>query len=210
MLSDEVSGESRLKNKALPYRCQVESKPSADAAAIFERILTCLDAKNAPDIARKLGLSKQSVYDWRESVPSLENLIRIASSGNASLDWLVTGEGERRVSTPAAFSIEEVLEEKIRRVVREEMQSFTAPVQDLGTIDEFDLAESIRKHDNPGIVLQEWYSHEGLPIENIAIPAFKGWDKMTVEEKAAELKAFIDIRRRHRDFRKNVLPPKAS
>ncbi|HEV7700503.1 MAG TPA: helix-turn-helix domain-containing protein [Pyrinomonadaceae bacterium] len=75
-----------MKNKALP-----------DAERVFARILQTLGAKNAPEAAQILGLSKQSVYDWKKSVPSLENLLRISRSGNASLHWLLTGEGAREV-----------------------------------------------------------------------------------------------------------------
>jgi hypothetical protein len=73
-----------------------------------------------------LGLSKQSVYDWQKSVPSLENLIRIAESGNASLHWLVTGEGPELADGSAAITFEALLEAKIRSIIRQELQ----PVED--------------------------------------------------------------------------------
>lgn len=106
------------------------------------------------------------------------------------------------------MSIEDVLEEKIRRVVREELRA--APVQEIGAIDEFDLAESIRKHDNPAIVLKEWYRHDGLPIDDISVPVFKDWDAFTIEEKAEELRAFRRLEKKRKELRRNVLSPKAT
>jgi transcriptional regulator with XRE-family HTH domain len=90
----------------------------------------------------------------------------------------------------------------VRELVRQEMlkseQPRTEPEpQDLGTVDEF-LADSIRRHDDPGIVMREWYEREGWPIEQLSVPSFgTGWDNLTIEEKISELKSHRNQLVRH-------------
>jgi hypothetical protein len=120
VLREQFHGENKI--KATPDYCQVKNKALPDAQKIFYRILQTLGAKNAPEAARILGLSKQSVYDWQKSVPSLDNLLRIAASGNTSLHWLVTGEGPERADGLPSVTFDAILEAKIRAVVREELK----------------------------------------------------------------------------------------
>lgn len=122
MLVRELSNESNNRIKVIPVHCQVKSKALADATKIFERILEVLNAKNAPEVARKLGLAKQSVYEWRENTPSIDNLIKIAELGNASLDWLLTGKGEKRSAQNIRISFDKILEEKMTEIARREIE----------------------------------------------------------------------------------------
>jgi hypothetical protein len=179
MLATVLSNETKRNSKAVPYRCQVKSKAIADPHTVFNRILDTLGAKNAAEAARTLGLSKQSVYDWRKSVPGLENLLKIAQSGNASLHWLLTGEGERYImpSVTGKFSFDDLLETRIREIVREEMHSAAVPVQEIGLIDEFDIEAAIEKYDQPGLVLRDWYLHDHIDMPGIESTAFSGWEK---------------------------------
>lgn len=77
-----------------------------DRERLFERIADVLGVKTAPEIANKLGLSKQSVYLWRDgNWPSIETLGVIAELSNASLHWLLTGEGEKFVKQAKTSSV---------------------------------------------------------------------------------------------------------
>ena len=103
----------------------------ADSEEIFARILEVLSAKDAPEVARKLGLAKQSVYDWRKKNPSLESLIKISETANASLHWLVTGDGERFINSPRAkASFDEIFENKIVDAVRQEIIRGAVTIRD--------------------------------------------------------------------------------
>jgi hypothetical protein len=204
MLATVLSNETRCDGKALTYRSQVKSKASPDPAAVFTRILETLRAKNAPEAARTLGLSKQSVYDWQKSVPGLENLLKIAKSGNASLHWLLTGEGERYIMPSGKFSFDDLLETRIREIVREEMHSAAAPVQEIGVVDDFDIEAAIKKYDQPGPVLRDWYLHDHIEMPGIESTAFSGWDKMTLDQKITELRGARSIQDRQREFRRNA------
>lgn len=103
------------------------SQSSAKFPGLWHRIVRALGAKNARDVARRLGISDSSVSDWRRQgqVPSLENLVRIAQLGNTTLDWLLLGgEPGRR-----ELSVSESLFEKISEIaaadgcgVREEIE----------------------------------------------------------------------------------------
>lgn len=86
-------------SKPIPVSRQEESKLKADHDGLWERIRLSLSVESAPEAARMLGLSKQSVYDWQKgTLPSIETLLRICESGNTSLHWLVTGQGPRQIS----------------------------------------------------------------------------------------------------------------
>jgi len=175
-----------------------------DAAKIFERILKSLGAKNAPEAARKLGISKQAVYDWQKNPPGLDNLIKIAESTNTSLDWLLIGREEpTRSQVFDPILNRDALTEMIREVVRSEIAQ---NVQDLGSIDEFDVATAIQKYDNPGTVLTEWYKHDGIAVPALTSMAFSGWAKMSVEQKNKEIVAARGILDRQRKRRAHVSP----
>ena len=79
-------------------------------------------------------------------------------------------------------------------------------VQDLGTIDEF-LADSIRRHDDPSLVMQEWWAREGWPLEQLSVPDFRGWDALTLQQKIKEIKSQRDIIVRHIG-RNEILTPR--
>jgi repressor LexA len=68
-----------------------------DPKGFFNRICEALGAQNAPDVARKLGISKHAVYLWANGkmpgLNGLKNVIKIAELSGASLYWLLTGQG---------------------------------------------------------------------------------------------------------------------
>lgn len=180
-----------------------------DPAKIFSRILEALDAKNAPEVARKLGITKQAVYDWQKSTPSLDNLLKVSESTNTSLHWLLTGDGERNIRSVSTVNFEEVLDERIRRVVRDELS--TMPVRDLGTIDEFDVASAVKKYDNALPVLRDWYEHDKLPLPEISSLSFHGWDEMTFKQKVDHVRFVRKTIEEDLDFksRRDVATPRA-
>lgn len=76
-----------------------EAKFSIDQAGMWGRIKETLDAKNAREVSEITGVTKQSAHDWqRGKTPSLEMLLTIASHGDVSLHWLVTGKGHRKAT----------------------------------------------------------------------------------------------------------------
>lgn len=140
MLATAIAIETNTDSKALPYSCQVKSKADLDPSKIFARILEALEAKNAPDIARKMGLTKQSVYDWQKITPSVDKLLWISQTSNTSLDWLLTGAGEKELDASRSVSFDEMLSGKIRDIVREEIAASRKRL-----VHTLDLTEDARK-----------------------------------------------------------------
>jgi repressor LexA len=80
-----------------------------DPTTLFERIQFVLHLESVPRIAEKMGLVKQSVYDWQKGkMPSLDTLIQIAKLGGASLHWLILGEGPMRIDRATELAAGEV------------------------------------------------------------------------------------------------------
>jgi len=79
----------------------------------WDRLQEAFHQANAPTIARKLDVEKQTVYKWRDgTLPSLDRLLAISRSTGYSLHWLVTGEGARLVNSGPA----EIPEKSDRRL----------------------------------------------------------------------------------------------
>lgn len=160
------------------------------------RLKEAFDNATNGTIAEKIGVGEGTVgFYVRGRVPDADILIKIANATGRSIDWLLTGKEStpERVVEKSVFDpiiSRDALTDLIREVVRQELA--TGRVQELGTIDEF-LAESIRKHDNPLPVLEDWYRREGWPTDEISVPQFKGWDKLTLEQKVRQIKAFRNI-----------------
>jgi repressor LexA len=66
---------------------------------VWERITEALGISSVNLISIRLDVARQSVYDWQKGkMPAMESLVRIAEVSRASIHWLVTGEGPRRVN----------------------------------------------------------------------------------------------------------------
>lgn len=86
------------------------------------RIVQAFGAKDLKEAAGALGENYSSLHNWssgRRDFPT-GVLIKIARMANTSIDWILTGEGENPAAAGAS-SFDQMLEEKIRRIVREEL-----------------------------------------------------------------------------------------
>jgi len=64
---------------------------------LFNRITEAFGTDNGAEIGRKVKLSKNLVYRWRdgEGIPTSETFLRIFECTGVSLHWLMVGEGEK-------------------------------------------------------------------------------------------------------------------
>jgi len=78
---------------------------SVDLILLWEQIQKAFNSQNPVEIAQKLGISRQAVYRWRDSKnpPELDRLLEISKVTNTSLDWLLTGTGEKSISPTFAL-----------------------------------------------------------------------------------------------------------
>jgi hypothetical protein len=96
--------------------------------SIGSRIVQAFGVKDLKEAAFVLGENYSSLYNWssqRRDFPT-NVLIKIAKMTNHSIDWILTGENQVAGLPAKNESFEQVLEEKIRRIVREEIASGAA------------------------------------------------------------------------------------
>ena len=69
------------------------------ASAVLDRLLAVYGVKNDNQLSDQLGIKRSTVGNWRsrDSVP-YSLCVRAAFDQGASLDWLITGEGNMRRS----------------------------------------------------------------------------------------------------------------
>ncbi|HEY6332188.1 MAG TPA: helix-turn-helix domain-containing protein [Blastocatellia bacterium] len=66
---------------------------------MLERILQVLGVKTQRDAAKKLGITESSISQWKhDGTISIGSLLKIAELTNASLNWLLTGNGPQYLS----------------------------------------------------------------------------------------------------------------
>ena len=62
--------------------------------AVLERLMTVFSVDSDSELARKLGVNRQTLGSWRsrKSIP-YALCVNVSESEGVSLDWLLTGEG---------------------------------------------------------------------------------------------------------------------
>jgi hypothetical protein len=91
--------------------------------SIGYRIVQALGAKDLKEAAQILGENYSSLYNWssqRRDFPT-NVLIKIARMTNKTVDWLLTGENDESVLQNEHLNFEQILEQKIRSIVRDEL-----------------------------------------------------------------------------------------
>ncbi|HEY8562976.1 MAG TPA: helix-turn-helix domain-containing protein [Pyrinomonadaceae bacterium] len=98
------------------------------------RIVRAFNAKDLKEVAQMIGENYSSLHNWtsqRRDFPT-SVLIKIAKLANSSIDWILTGEdgsiGDRERGLSVAetgANFEKLIEDKIRRIVREEIANGT-------------------------------------------------------------------------------------
>lgn len=72
-------------------------------AAIIERLMLGLGAKNASDLARKLGLTPGAVTNWKSAGKvGVETVVDAARAAGLSLSWVFDGIGPMRLEEQSA------------------------------------------------------------------------------------------------------------
>lgn len=96
--------------------------------SISFRIVQALAAKDLKEAAQLIGENYSSLHNWssgRRDFPT-GVLIKIAKMTNTSIDWILTGENHQSRSFVARANFEELVSEKIRAIIREEIADGTA------------------------------------------------------------------------------------
>jgi hypothetical protein len=161
---------------------------------IGKRLVEAFGTDDKAFIAEKLGFSTvQAVYKVISGERELdfEKLQNFRNYTKRSIDWLLTG------AEPTAFEAErpteDALIQRVREIVREELSAASTAVQDLGSVDDFDIAAAVEKYDNALLVLRDWYAHDNVAIALPQTLDFQGWETYTLEKKVQEIKAAREI-----------------
>lgn len=84
------------------------------------------------EIARFLDVSQKSVAKWKNNIPGSDNLIRIATKFNVSLDWLVWGkETSQTATTQGDMKIEDICNAMIKTCKFSEIKVTNKNLEDL-------------------------------------------------------------------------------
>lgn len=87
------------------------------------RIVQAFSAKDLKEVALIIDENYSSLHNWstkRRDFPT-NVLIKIANMANTSIDWILTGEDSRKIAGAANLSFDNIFDEKIREIVREEI-----------------------------------------------------------------------------------------
>jgi len=159
-----------------------------------DRLKKVFDNGSMADIARRLELPHATVRNYFQGrMPAPEVLIKIANETNVSLNWLLTGKGELYAGAPAAVDLDGIFERRIEELIdRKLAERNLIEIDDLGAVDappEFDAAAAIRQYNDPRLVMNDWFRHEGRQYpEDYGVVFFQGWETYTDEEKLDAVK----------------------
>ena len=162
-----------------------------------ERLNRTFDNQSMADVARRLKIPHATVRNYYQGrLPAPEVLIKIANETGVSLNWLLTGSGDMYGSQRPPIGLGRFLEEKIEELVDRKLASYNTAVQQLGVADEsphFDVAAAVEKYDDPQVVMNLWFDHEGREHpEDFGVVFFQGWGSFTIDEK---VDALMDAKR---------------
>src|SRR6476661_617110 len=94
-----------------------------------ERLGEAFDNATMAVIARRLGVPHATVRNYFGGrMPSPEVLIKIAGETNVSLNWLLTGNGEKLLRYDRAVDLGTVLEQKIEQIVDAKLSQRLGPL----------------------------------------------------------------------------------
>lgn len=64
---------------------------------ILERVLEAYKIQSVSELARRLGLDRSSLYQWKngDSLPSVATLIKIREETGISIDWILFADGPK-------------------------------------------------------------------------------------------------------------------
>lgn len=139
-------------------------------------------------IARRLGVPHATVRNYFGGrMPSPDVLIKIARETNVSLNWLLTGLGQKFLEGGGPDDLGLILEQKITQIVDARLSVrlgghfTTAP---LSAETAFDVESAVRRLNEPELIMNEWFRHDGLEYpQDFGVVFFQGWESFSEGEK---------------------------
>lgn len=97
-----------------------ESSQSVKINNFGVRLRQAFDGLNNAEIARKMGKSEPAVGNYIGGRVTLPVIMDVAKLTGCSVDWLLTGEGEKFVNEKKMVNLDETFRAVVREIVREE------------------------------------------------------------------------------------------
>jgi transcriptional regulator with XRE-family HTH domain len=86
----------------------------------IDRLNTAFDGDSMADVARLLGIPHATVRNYYQGrFPASEVLVKIANKTGISLNWLLTGAGERYTGEVGSIGLGRFVEDKITQMIGE-------------------------------------------------------------------------------------------
>lgn len=151
-----------------------------------KRLAEAFDNATMAVIARRLRVPHATVRNYFGGrMPSPEVLIKIAGETNVSLNWLLTGTGERFVRYDRPIDLGRVLDQRIAQIVDQKLaEHLGEKVKGSDATPAFDVEAAVRKFNDPEHVMSEWFRHDGLEYpQDFGVVFFQGWESFTDSEK---------------------------
>lgn len=162
-------------------------------AGVEARVLRAFGCDSIGDAAEILQMNYHTVRNYlqlRRDAPT-GFWIKIAKMTNCSLDWLLTGKGDKTFTAEAENRILDAsLEARIRSVVRDELGDAKRPPATL-----FPLEQAVEKYRTLEATLAAWFKFEGKELPADFAVNFHGWEKLTTEDRlltARQIKELIE------------------
>ena len=152
------------------------------------RLNDVFDNASMADVARRLDMTHATVRNYYLGrLPAPDFLIKIAKETGVSLNWLLTGEGEKYIGNSAPIDLGRFIEEKIAQMIDQRLSGIDpSPAKPKQSSVEFDVSESVKRLNDPERVMSEWFRHEGRKYpSDYGVVFFRGWESFDDDEKVA-------------------------
>ena len=157
----------------------------------IERLHLAFDNRSMADVARRLKIPHATVRNYYQGrLPAPEVLIKIARETQISLNWLLMGTGDMYAGERPPIGLGRFIEEKISEMIDRKLAGEYVPqVQEIGTVDEFDVEAAVLRLDDPQLVMGEWFRHEGRDYpQDYGVVFFQGWQSFSPADKIAAVR----------------------
>lgn len=151
-----------------------------------ERLGEAFDFATMAAIARRLGVPHATIRNYFGGrMPSPEVLIKIARETSVSLNWLLTGKGEKFVQHNRPVDIGAVLDQRIEQIIDAKLaERLGSEMPKTHGAAAFDIESAVRRFNDPERVMSEWFRFEGREYpQDFGVVFFQGWDSFTENEK---------------------------
>jgi len=160
-----------------------------------KRLNSTFDNASMADVARRLKIPHATVRNYYKDarLPAPEVLIKIANETGVSLNWLLTGSGDKYAGQVGPIGLGKFLEEKINEIIDQKLadrgQKGVAERVTVDLSDTFDIESAILRLDDPQLVMGEWFRHEGRDYpRDYGVVFFNGWETFSRESKIAAVR----------------------